>query len=61
MHDFMLKAGNIQSEPLHIALWGIPTALCAFLIHATRLWRLDYHLQRELDKTNIRRQKGEAA
>lgn len=32
MHNFMLESGGIQTEPLHIALWGIPTAVCAFLI-----------------------------
>jgi uncharacterized membrane protein len=47
----MLESGGIQTEPLHIALWGIPTAICAFVIHATRLWRLDKHLERELTKT----------
>lgn len=53
MHNFMLESGGIQTEPLHIALWGIPTAICAFLIHAARLWRLDRHLQRELDRINV--------
>jgi len=38
---------GIVLEPLHIALWGIPTALCAFAIHATRLSRLDARLARE--------------
>lgn len=52
MHNFMLESGGIQTEPLHIALWGIPTAICAFAIHSARLWRLDRHLQRELDKLN---------
>ena len=52
MHNFMLESGGIQTEPLHIALWGIPTAICAFIIHATRLWRLDKHLERELAKTS---------
>lgn len=33
-------------EPLQIALWGIPTAVCAFLIHAWRLRRLDRALAR---------------
>lgn len=28
---------GIQLEPLEIALWGVPTAICAFLIHALRL------------------------
>ncbi|VTP65272.1 Protein of uncharacterised function (DUF969) [Leclercia adecarboxylata] len=54
MHNFMLESGGIQTEPLHIALWGIPTALCAFAIHATRLYRLDKHLERELAKVQGR-------
>jgi uncharacterized membrane protein len=29
-------------------VWGIPTAICAFLIHAVRLKRLDGWLAREL-------------
>ena len=61
MHNFMLESGGIQTEPLHIALWGIPTAICAFLIHAARLWRLDRHLQRELDRVNAGQAKGGAA
>lgn len=60
MHNFMLESGGIQTEPLHIALWGIPTAICAFLIHAARLWRLDRHLQRELDRINAGQAKGGA-
>ncbi|MGK5628840.1 DUF969 domain-containing protein [Streptomyces sp. URMC 123] len=35
-------------EPLHLALWAIPTALCAFAIHGARLLRLDRTLEREL-------------
>jgi uncharacterized membrane protein len=31
-------------EPFRIALWGIPTALAALLIHGFRLWRLDRRL-----------------
>lgn len=61
MHNFMLESGGIQTEPLHIALWVIPTAVCAFLIHSARLWRLDRHLQRELDKVNAGQAKGGAA
>ena len=33
-------------EPLQIAVWGIPTAVCAFLIHAWRLHRLERALAR---------------
>lgn len=46
MQGFYAEHG-IVLEPLHIALWGIPTALCAFAIHATRLARLDVRLARE--------------
>ncbi|SEF11318.1 Uncharacterized membrane protein [Streptomyces sp. 2112.3] len=35
-------------EPLQLALWAIPTAVCAFVVHGWRLLRLDRHLEREL-------------
>ncbi|MEU5657262.1 DUF969 domain-containing protein [Streptomyces sp. NPDC047737] len=35
-------------EPLHLALWAIPSAICAFLIHGARLLNLDRQLEREL-------------
>ncbi|WP_414501619.1 DUF969 domain-containing protein [Zymobacter sp. IVIA_5232.4 C2] len=44
MHNFIQQASGITLEPLHIALWGIPTAICAFVIHAWRLHRLDHTL-----------------
>ncbi len=47
MHSFLLGAG-IDVEPLHIAVWGIPTAICAFLIHGVRLYRFDRRLNRQL-------------
>ena len=47
MTTFLREAG-IDIEPIHVALWGIPTAVCAFAIHAFRLWRLDRSLAREL-------------
>jgi uncharacterized membrane protein len=47
MSTFLHEAG-IDVEPLHIALWGIPTAIAAFIIHAWRLRRLDQSLAREL-------------
>ena len=46
MHTFLVAEG-IQVNPLHIALWGIPTALCAFAIHAWNLRRLGRQLARE--------------
>ena len=48
MHNFMLESAGIQTDPLQIAVWGIPTAVCAFLIHAFRLHRLDKTLAAEL-------------
>ncbi|MDA8447442.1 DUF969 domain-containing protein [Paracidovorax valerianellae] len=47
MSTFLHEAG-VDVEPIHIALWGIPTAVCAFAIHAWRLNRLDRTLAREL-------------
>ena len=49
MTTFLREAG-IDIEPIHVALWGIPTAVCAFAIHAFRLWRLDRSLARELQE-----------
>jgi uncharacterized membrane protein len=46
MVTFLREAG-IETQPMHVALWGIPTAICAFLIHAFRLWRLDRQLEKE--------------
>ncbi|QCR36747.1 DUF969 domain-containing protein [Nissabacter sp. SGAir0207] len=52
MHNFMQESAGIETEPLHIALWGIPTAVAAFLIHAFRLNRMDRQLKRELAALN---------
>jgi uncharacterized membrane protein len=35
---------GIALAPLDIALWGIPTAICAFVIHAWRISRLERRL-----------------
>jgi uncharacterized membrane protein len=43
----ILRAEGIEVDPLHMALWGIPTAVCAFIIHAWRLRRLDALIERE--------------
>ncbi|CAL9434994.1 DUF969 domain-containing protein [Streptomyces albus] len=39
-------------EPLHLALWAIPSAVCAFFVHGGRLLRLDRKLERELVTAN---------
>ncbi|WP_077037679.1 DUF969 domain-containing protein [Pelomonas sp. KK5] len=47
MTTFLREAG-IEVAPMQVALWGIPTAVCAFCIHAWRLRRLDRQLTAEL-------------
>ena len=47
MQAFFAENG-ITLEPLQIAIWGLPTALCAFTIHASRLSRLDRQLARDV-------------
>jgi len=39
-----LEAYRIQLSPLELAVWAIPTAIAAFLIHSTRLLLLDRSL-----------------
>ena len=58
MQGFYAEHG-IVLEPLHIALWGIPTAICAFLIHGWRLARLDRRLRREAGAIATRSGTGE--
>jgi uncharacterized membrane protein len=43
----ILAAEGIAVNPLHIALWGIPTAVTAFVIHSWNLLRLDAQIARE--------------
>ena len=44
----ILNAEGIAVDPLHMALWGIPTAVTAFVIHAWNLRRLDAHIRRTM-------------
>jgi uncharacterized membrane protein len=44
----ILRGEGIEVSPLHMALWGIPTAVSAYIIHAWRLRRLDREIEREL-------------
>ena len=41
-----LEQNGIFVTPPQLALWAIPTAVMAFVIHATRLWLLDRRLAR---------------
>jgi uncharacterized membrane protein len=41
-----LAGFGIQLTPFQLSVWAIPTAICAFLIHGTRLMLLDRKLRR---------------
>ena len=41
-----LEQYGISVTPWQVALWAIPTAILAFVIHAVRLWLLDRRLAR---------------
>jgi uncharacterized membrane protein len=43
----VLRQNHLAIEPLRVALWAIPTALVAFVVHAARLLWLDRRLARE--------------
>ncbi|MBP6799216.1 MAG: DUF969 domain-containing protein [Luteimonas sp.] len=60
MQGFFAEHG-IVLEPLHIALWGIPTAICAFLIHGSRLLRMDARLAREAAALRAAAERRDAA
>ncbi|MDB4874968.1 MAG: hypothetical protein JWM41_1414 [Gemmatimonadetes bacterium] len=41
-----LDQNGIHVEPAKLALWAIPTAICAFIVHGARLLLLDRSLKR---------------
>lgn len=41
-----VRASGIEMEPLALALWAIPTAIVAFVIHAARLARFQRRMHR---------------
>jgi uncharacterized membrane protein len=43
-----LDQNGIHVEPAQLAIWAIPTALCALVIHCTRLFLLERSLRAEL-------------
>jgi uncharacterized membrane protein len=47
-----LEQNGIAVEPARIALWAVPTAVAAWLIHNARLLLLDRSLRRELGSTS---------
>jgi uncharacterized membrane protein len=44
-----LEQNGIHVEPTALAVWSIPTALCAFVVHGVRLLLLDRSLKAEVD------------
>jgi uncharacterized membrane protein len=46
-----LETSGIQVEPVDLAIWAIPTAICAFVIHGTRVLLLDRKLARLAEET----------
>ena len=44
-----LDQNGIHVEPSQLAIWAIPTAICAFVIHGTRLLLLERTLRRSVD------------
>ena len=43
-----LDQNGIHVEPTQLAIWAIPTAICALVIHCSRLLLLDRRLRKEL-------------
>lgn len=50
---------HLKLDPLHIALWAIPTALCALVIHGARMLRLDKQLD-DMARQDARVESGTA-
>jgi len=43
-----LDQNGVHVEPSQLAIWAIPTAICAFVIHCTRLLFLERKLRRSV-------------
>lgn len=48
MQTFMKTTSGIDLEPMHIAFWGIPTAITVFIIHSARLRQFDKYINHTL-------------
>jgi uncharacterized membrane protein len=55
-----LAGFGIQLTPFQLSVWAIPSAICAFLIHGTRLLLLDKSLARHKPDSRFRGNDGEA-
>lgn len=63
MYSFLAEQGYVV-DPLRIALWGIPTALCALVIHGSRVLYMDRQLakaRREVDALVARAQAAQVS
>jgi uncharacterized membrane protein len=47
------EQNGIKVEPLDMAMWGIPTAIAAFLIHGTRLLLLERKIKRQVEESQV--------
>ena len=56
-----LDQNGIHVEPTQLAVWAIPTAICAFVIHGARLLLLDRSLTRDATAGGDRALDGRAA
>jgi uncharacterized membrane protein len=43
-----LEQNGISVEPTQLAIWAVPTAICAFVIHCSRLLLLDRSIRKDL-------------
>jgi uncharacterized membrane protein len=43
-----LEQNGISVEPTQLAIWAIPTAICAFIIHCSRLLLLERSIRKDL-------------
>lgn len=48
-----LDQNGVHVEPADLAVWAIPTAVCAFVIHCTRLLFLDRKLRRQVARNQV--------
>ncbi len=42
----VLAQAGIAVTPPQLAIWAVPTAVCALVVHGVRLWRLDRRINR---------------
>lgn len=52
------EENGIIIEPVHMAMWGIPTAIAAFIIHSVRLYMLDRKIKYYVEESKLHDSKG---